>query len=420
MKQKIVRSKLGKNITVVTDALPGVSSATIGFWMDRGSRDEKESDMGLSHLYEHMIFKGTKKRTPVDIAKTLERSGGSLNAFTGKEQVCLHARFVDEELDTACDLIRDVFENSLFDEVELEKERNVVLEEIRGCEDNPEEFVHDAIMECLWPDHPLGWPITGRVHHVKSFRRNDIVRMHDLMRSNRIVVAASGNISHDELCRQLKPLSLNTVSLPPRKLGKMKPPVRRSFVRSTQQANVSVAFRVPEFTNSDKYPLFVLNAILGDGMSSRLFQNIRERLGLAYSVYSFLEANSDSGVMGVFLGADPANVEPALKSLFEELNSIRSKGILKEEMEFAKTYLRGNVLIGLESTGNRMGQIARSELYRNKAENIELTLKKIDLVKPVDIVRVANKYLTDANMAICAAAPKMKGMEAVIKKSRFK
>ena len=420
MKQKIVRSQIGKNMTVVTDVLPGVSSVTLGFWIDRGSRDEKEADMGLSHLYEHMIFKGTKKRNPEEIARTLERSGGSLNAFTGKEQVCLHARFVDEELATACDLIKDVFDNSLFDASELEKERNVVLEEIRGCEDNPEEFVHDMIMECLWPENPLGWPITGRVHHVKGFQRNDLLRMHEIMRNNRIVVAASGNISHSDLCRHMKPMALKSVGRPPRKKTALSGPVRKYFVRATQQANVAVAFRIPSFTSAEKYPLLVLNAILGDGMSSRLFQNIREKLGLAYSVYSFMEANTDSGVMGIFMGADPTAVDRAFTALFEELNSIRKKGILQHELEFAKTYLRGNVLIGLESTGNRMGQLARSELYWNRTEKIETTLKNIDKVTAKEISRVANSYFSDKNMAICVAAPKIKGMESVINKARFK
>jgi predicted Zn-dependent peptidase len=419
MRQKILRSKLGKNITVVTDTLPGVSSVTLGFWIDRGSRDEKESDMGLSHLYEHMIFKGTKKRNPEEIARTLERSGGSLNAFTGKEQVCLHARFVDEELITACDLIKDVFEHSLFDSAELEKERNVVLEEIRGSEDNPEEFVHDMIMECLWPENSLGWPITGRVHHVKNFKRADLVRMHKLMRNNRIVVAASGNVNHNDLSKLIMPMALQGVVCPQRKNRVLANPVRKYFIKATQQANVAVAFRVPAFTSVDKYPLLVLNAVLGDGMSSRLFQNIREKLGLAYSVYSFMEANSDSGVMGVFMGADPAAVDRAFTALFEELNSIRIKGIMQHELEFAKTYLRGNVLIGLESTGNRMGQLARSELYWNRTEKIETTLNNIDKVTLNDIMRVANNYFTDKNMAVCVAAPKIKGMETVINRVRF-
>jgi predicted Zn-dependent peptidase len=419
-KQTISRTRLGKGLTILSDRMPGVRSVSLGLWIKRGSRDEKPRALGISHFYEHMIFKGTAARTPKDIASVLEKSGGSLNAFTGKEQICLHARFVDNQLPEACELFQDIFRNSVFSEVELAKEKNVVLEEIASAEDNPEEFVHDLLMENLWFSHPLGTPITGRKENVRGFTQRDLFEFSRTASGSELVVSAAGNIRHEKLCELFKGLASRCrpeKTKRPKNHGALCR--RKLFEKEIQQANVALGFRVCPYTSDDRYALFVLNALLGDGMSSRLFQRIREDLGLVYSIYSFHEAYEDTGVMGVFFGTEPTQLQKAMDQVLEELRKLLRGEIDASELEFAKSYIKGNVLLGMESTGTRMGQLARSEIYLGRVENLEKTLKEIDRVNVGDIRRLGKRYFKDSNLAIAAAVKKAATFKDIVEKVKF-
>ncbi|OGJ87227.1 MAG: hypothetical protein A2268_06775 [Candidatus Raymondbacteria bacterium RifOxyA12_full_50_37] len=419
MKRQISRSKLCKTVVLISEKVPGVKSISLGFWINRGSRFEAREEMGLSHLYEHMIFKGTRSRSARDIARVLEQSGGNLNAFTGKEQICIHAKFVDEELPCAADVIKDMFLNPVFDTEELTKEKNVVLEEIRGSQDNPEEYVQDSFMQCLWPRHPLGFPIAGRSETVQTLDRDDLLSMQQRAFSSKIVIAAAGNVNHASLrslFRELGRLPRFRLSTPRAQLH----PVRRMlFDKEILQANVSMGFRICSYHSEDKYAFLVLNALLGDGMSSRLFQNIRERLGLVYSIYSFMDFFIDSGVFGVFFGTEPHQMRQAAEKALQEIRELVGGGVTDGELNFAKTYIKGNILLGMENTTNRMSQLARSELFTGAVEDMDIALSKIQAVSRSDLKRIGQRYITPKNLSMAVAMRKPARFKRFVEEVRF-
>lgn len=362
--------------------------------------------MGLAHLYEHMIFKGTANRSASEIARVLEKSGGLLNAFTGKEHVCVYARCVAGEFDTACEVIRDLVENPLFDGTELKKERGVVLEEIRACGDDPEDRVHDLLMDCLWPGAPLGYPIAGTEKSVLGLNRADLLRMNRAIRSSKMVVAASGNVSHERLAAHFKGIASPG---PARSLRRTNPggcPMRRLIRRPIQQSNVALGFKGCCFPSEDRHALMVFNTLLGEGMSSRLFQKLREELGLAYSVYSFLDSFQDTGLFGVYLGTDPGKTVTAVREVLREIRSALEGGVAEKDLDFAKSFIRGNVLLAQESTVNRMMHLARTELYLGRVEPVEKALERIERVTLRELRRVCGRYLTPDNLSIAVVAPK--------------
>jgi predicted Zn-dependent peptidase len=375
--------------------------------------------MGLSHFYEHMIFKGTKQRSTHDIARALEKSGGSLNAFTGKEQVCLHTKFVDDELALACDLLKDLFNNPLFAETEISKEKNIIIEEIKASEDSPEEFVHDALMRCLWPKQPLGFPIAGNRASIKRLGRHQLLSFKNRINGTRVVISAAGNVRHQRLCALFSGIGRNGRPAARRKrIGRL-PGKRRVYHKNILQANVAMGFRTCAFRSRDKYALLVLNTLLGDGMSSRLFQKIREKMGLAYSIYSFADAYADTGLMGVYFGTDANRVMKATENVLAEVKALVQGTISKEELRFAKSYIKGNILLGMENTTNRMSQLARSEIYLGQAEPIHKTLREIQKVRIDDLAAVGHKYFNDQNLSLAVVAPEDHVHESDIKQMSF-
>ncbi|MFH0920362.1 MAG: pitrilysin family protein [Fibrobacterota bacterium] len=423
LEQRISRTRLAPRLTVVSERVPGVRSVSLGFWVDRGARDETRASMGLSHLYEHMIFKGTRRRSPRDIAGALEKSGGSLNAFTGKEQVCLHARFVDDELANACDVIRDIFCESRFDSEELAKEKQVVIEEIRGSEDNPEDAVQEALMGCLYPGHPLGFPIAGQRKNLNAYNRASLLAAQRAMQGARLVVTASGSVDHRALCREFCALAALSGSGAKRPGARRAPApsrgCRRVLTRDILQANVALGFRACPYASPDKFALIVLNTLLGDGMCSRLFQSVREELGLVYTIFSFAEAFADTGILGVYFGTEPAKCLPALTRVLAEIRALTEKGVTPAELDFAKSYIRGGLLLGMENTGNRMGQLARSELYLGKTETVLTALRQLERITGEDLKHVARKYLTPANLSVAVVGPRQKGLHKALQRIAF-
>ena len=406
MENRVERSTVG-NLTLISEQVPGLRSISLGLWIDRGSRDENEAIRGLSHLYEHMVFKGTGTRSPEEIARVLEKRGGLLNAFTGKEHICLYARFVDDALPEACDVLRDLFCHPLLSAEDLEKEKKVILEEIRGCEDDPEDFVHEQLMGALFPNDPLGAPITGTGQSVSRLSRVTLQEFCCSLYGARLVIAASGNLRHKDLIAAFSRLPLNGKAL-------TRSPLRSASVRclrvfkekKIQQANIAVGFPICGFSSVDKYAFMALNILLGEGMSSRLFQKLREEMGLVYSVYSFLDAFFDTGLFGVYFGTDPERSLSAVRAVLKEINDGLSGGFTAKDLDFAKSYLQGNVLLSMENTTNRMIHLARSELYYRRYEPVSKTLEHIERVRPSDFRRIRDRYFSPEKMGVAVVAPK--------------
>jgi predicted Zn-dependent peptidase len=390
------KTVLDNGIRVVSESFPHVRSISIGVWTNVGSRDESESQNGISHFLEHMVFKGTKKRNVREIAQSLESLGGYLNAFTTKEQTCFYARVLDANLPQAMDVLADLLLNATFRSEELEKERLVVIEELRNSEDDPEDIIHDYFEKALFPSHALGFPIIGTEANLRSFQRHDL-REHLVKKylPSRIVVAAAGNVDHHELVRltrrYFQRLRLEGTQQK-RSPGPLRTivPMSREFPRPIKQAHVCLGTIAYSLKHRDRYPLVVLNALLGEGMSSRLYQTIRERYGYAYSVYSFVNLLSDTGIFGGYIGTDRKNIKSALDLFHGELAKLRTRTVSKAEIERTKSQIKGSMMLGLENMSSRMMRLGSSELYFKEYQSLDEIMKRVDEVTPGALKRVAN------------------------------
>jgi predicted Zn-dependent peptidase len=390
------KTVLDNGIRVVSESFPHVRSISIGVWTNVGSRDESESQNGISHFLEHMVFKGTKKRNVREIAQSLESLGGYLNAFTTKEQTCFYARVLDANLQQAIDVLADLLLNATFRNEELEKERLVVIEELRNSEDDPEDIIHDYFEKALFPDHSLGFPIIGTEANLRNFKRNHL-REHLVKEyiPSRMVVAAAGNVEHQDLVRlterYFQKLRLETAQQK-RSPGPLRTaaPMVREFPRPIKQAHVCLGTIGYSLKHRDRYPLVVLNALLGEGMSSRLHQTIRERYGYAYSVYSFVNLLSDTGVFGGYIGTDRKNIENALDLFHGELAKLRTRPVSNAELERTKSQIKGSMMLGLENMSSRMMRLGSSELYFEEYQSLDEIMKRVEAVTPGAMKRVAN------------------------------
>jgi predicted Zn-dependent peptidase len=395
-------------ITVLSETLPYVRSVSLGIWFNTGSRDEHVQINGISHFFEHMVFKGTNNRTAAEIATTLERVGGHLNAFTGKEQVCLFAHFLDEHFPIAIDVLSDMINSPRFDPADIERERRVIVEEIRNLQDNSEEYVHELLFQALWPGCSLGRSIAGTEKTIKKIGRPQLVRFRkSILSEGQVLVAAAGNIKHSDLCAAVSELLKHTCKHRSKRVRPKPARGARSIIgRDIQQVHISLGFPGYPFTSKKKYALYILNLILGEGMSSRLFQRIREEAGLAYSVFSFNEFFIDTGIAGIYVGTDPARSVECQKMIRDELKKICSEGISKQELAFAKTCLKGNLFLGLESTNNRMHRIARMELYQGFVDTMEATSRAVEGVTCAEVLEVAREIYTPRKLCLSVIAPK--------------
>ncbi len=376
--------------------------------MDVGSRDETQQESGISHFLEHMVFKGTKKRTAKEIAQALESVGGILNAFTTREQTCYYAHILDEHLPIATDVISDILKNSLLDSQELEKEKKVIVEEIKDIEDNPGDLIHDIYAEALWPEHPLGRPVIGTLETVTSFSRDNLTNfMQKNYNSRKVVVAASGNVEHEKLVKLIeKNLQFNSQNGNPQ--NSSAPPVKSNIKivnRETAQTHICLGVTSFPYKHPNRQILFVLNTILGGGMSSRLFQSVRENSGLAYSIYSFVDFFEDSGTFGVYLGTNAKQVTNALDLVLKEISKIKKESLTSQELYFAKSQIKGNLVIGMESTSNRMNRLARNELFLNEYLPIEKTIAEIEKVQEKQIHQIANELFNRDRICLALIGP---------------
>ena len=393
------KTVLNNGVRIVSERIPYVRSVSIGLWTNVGSRDESGSENGLSHFLEHMVFKGTKNRSVREIAQSLESLGGYLNAFTTKEQTCFYARVLDEHIERATDVLSDLLQNGTFKRKELEKEKVVVIEELKNAEDDPEDIIHDYLEKALFPGHSVGFPIIGTEENLRSFTRSHLQHYaSEHYIAPNVVVAAAGNVDHAALVRlaekYLSRLS-SSVKTPVRLQAPTKPPraVSREFTKHIQQSHICVGTVAYGIRHRDRYPLMVMNALLGEGMSSRLYQTIREKHGLAYSVFSFVNLLSDTGSFGAYIGTDKNNVANALELMHLEFQKLRGKSVPRTELDRTKSQIKGTMMLGLENMSGRMMRLGSSELHFNTFFSLDTVLKKVDAVTPDSINRVAKDLL---------------------------
>jgi len=405
------KTVLDNGLRVVSETIPHVRSVSLGLWANVGSRDENTSQNGISHFLEHMVFKGTKKRSVRDIAQSLESLGGYLNAFTTKEQTCFYARVLDTNTPEAIDVISDIVLNATYRQRELEKEKLVVIEELRNAEDDPEDIIHDYFEKAVFPYHSLGFPIIGTEENLRRFRREDLVSHVDHhYHPSRLVVAAAGNIDHAKLVKlsekyfgrfRLGDLQRKRLAGPTKGIR----PSIREYPRPINQAHVSLGTVSYSIHHKDRYPLLVLNALLGEGMSSRLYQTIREKHGFAYSVYSFVNMLSDTGLFGAYIGTDKKNIDNAISLVQKELHKLKTKPVSSAELRRTKSQIKGTMMLGLENMSSRMMRLGSGELYYETYVTLDSVLKKVEAVTSEAIQRVATDLFDERRFSTVIIRP---------------
>jgi predicted Zn-dependent peptidase len=403
------RTELGDGLSVLTESMPGVLSASIGVWARAGSVTETPTDMGVSHMLEHMVFKGTENRSAHELALVLERLGGSLDAYTTREHTSFQARVLDEHVDIALDVLADLVLRPTLREADLELEREVVLEEISTVDDTPDDLVFDLHSEALFGAHPYGYSILGTRETVSALTADDLQRVHERhYRPGNLVVAAAGKIDHDSFVEQVR-----------RQFGEGRasdrvpeaaPPMPMAVTdtrvdRPTAQTHV--AFGAATFGHGDprRYALILLSSAFGGGMSSRLFQRVREELGLAYAVYSYQSFQRTAGMAGVYVGTRPEWGEKAVDVVREEMSKLALHGLTAEELADAKGQVKGQVAISLESSSARLHRLAGSALYDEPFRALEEVVAKVDAVTAAEVAELAATYYDPSRQTVLRLGP---------------
>ncbi len=404
-KYMIKKSLLDNGLTVVTEAMPHVRSVAVGVWLRRGSRHEHSAKGGISHFIEHMVFKGTSRRTQAEIAQEMDAIGGQTDAFTAKEYASFNAKVLDEHLPQVVDLLADIVLDPSFDEEELERERKVVFEEIKMVEDTPDDLVHEIFIESFWPNHPLGLPILGTRETVEALDRAQLLRFfRETYTPANLIVSAAGNLVHegvveliDRYFQPLKPRPNGVHESPP-----TVEPAVRFREKDLEQVHLVLGTDAPAQSHEDRYTSYVLNTVLGGTMSSRLFQVIREKRGLAYSVFSGLSCYRDAGNLTIYAATSPQNSSQVVELVLAELRRIRREPVPATELRRAKDHLKGSLMLGLEGTGSRMSQLARHEMYFGRQISLDEILRGIETVQAEDVMRLAGSMFEDRPLALTA------------------
>ncbi len=403
------KTVLDNGIRVVSHQMPDHRSVSLGIWVENGSRHESESENGISHFIEHLLFKGTERRSAAQIAEEMDAVGGVLNAFTSKEHTCYYAKVLDENLPLAIDLLTDIFLHSSFDAEEIERERSVILQEISQAEDTPDDYVHDLFNHDFFKDHPIGRPICGREETVSAFRRADIVKFFkSRYHPRRVVVAAAGNICHagliDEMAARLGAVADDFDADNRFKLNGENPPDTASGVyphaKSLEQVHLCLGMTGIHQTHPKRYTAYVLNTLLGGGMSSRLFQEIREKRGKAYSVYSFSASYKDVGYTGVYAGTSLEDTEEVVDLIVKELKKFTASKITEDELSRTQGQLVGSMMLGLESTDSWMSHIARNEIYFGKTVTTDEICQRIRAVTRDEVIELAGAFFRSDGMTL--------------------
>jgi predicted Zn-dependent peptidase len=368
---------------VVTERIPYLHSVSMGIWLNVGSRDETETESGLTHFIEHMLFKGTEKRSAQEIAKQLDAVGGMSNAFTSKENTCFHAKVIDTHLPLVVDILSDIFLHSIFDGVEVEREREVILQEIHMVEDTPDEYVHILFNRNFWDGNPMGRPIFGSIQTVQSFTQEMILGyLNRGYHPDRIVLSAAGNVKHDEFLELVEP-AFSNIKRHAHTLNRKIPRINSRvdlYPRELEQIHLCLGTRGTSLVEKERYSCSILNVILGGSMSSRLFQEVRERRGLAYSIYSFLSSHTDAGMVGIYGAVRPHNIMETLEVIRGEIRRFKEEPISEAELRAAKEHIKGGIYLAAENTDNRMSRLAKNEIIFDRFvpyEEIEAGLEGV-------------------------------------------
>ena len=392
----IQRAELPNGVVIVTERMPQVRSVSVGIWLATGSRAESPDRNGIAHFIEHMVFKGTRKRTAEQIAQSVDSVGGMLDAFTAKEMTCFNAKVLDEHLPVAVDVLSDLALHPRFDAEDIAKEKQVVLEEIKMEEDNPEYLIHELFTQNFWRGHPLGMPILGTPETVSQFSRAAVSECYEEWYApNRVVVTAAGNLEH----ARLVDLVAREFGGATRAAAAVKPAPPRTHAAIDQRdkkelEQVHIVLGVPSYplAHERRYAASLLNVILGGGMSSRLFQNIRERQGLAYAIESDLSPYTDSGVLSVYAGTSRESATRLIRSVCDEFRSVRADGVTEEELRRAKDHLKGSMMLSLESTSARMSNLARQAMYLGRFITLDEMLASIEKVTREEVHTIARDF----------------------------
>jgi predicted Zn-dependent peptidase len=402
------KTVLPNGIRILTERIPHFHSVSMGIWVNVGSRDERTQERGITHFIEHMLFKGTGKRNARDIARELDAVGGLVNAFTSKEQVCFHAKVLHPHLPLVVDVLTDIFLNSVFAPDEIEREQQVIVQEIRMIEDTPDEYIHILFQEMFWQDNPLGLPIYGTLEGVEGLNRERILDyVSRMFQPERIVVAAAGNLEHHRFLDLVGP-SLETLNHP-KPLHRRQVPDDHHHLKiipkDLEQVHLCLGMHGPAQTDENRFLCHMLNVVLGGSMSSRLFQEIRENRGLAYSIYSFLNSHEDTGLFGIYAGIAAENVQETLAIIEEQLSVLVREPIPEAELQAAQEYLKGSMYLNAESTDSRMNRLAKNEYLFGRYVPFEEVEQRIDQVTAGSVLEWFQEVCEPPRLALMLLGP---------------
>jgi len=404
--RSIRRQALPNGLTIITEQMTHIRSASIGIWLETGSRDEDPEWNGISHFIEHMVFKGTKHRTAEEIARQVDSIGGNMDAFTAKECICFNVKVLDEHVPTALDILGDLVLNPVFDASDIARERGVILEEIKMDEDNPDYLVHEIFTQNFWKDHPLGKPILGTKETVKRFERQPVLDAYARrFVPGNIIVSAAGNLDHDRFVElvtrhfeHMKPLENGFHSSAPKIVSRI---ILRNK-KALEQVQLCLGVPAHPIAHEKRHAGYVLNTLLGGGMSSRLFQNIRERQGLAYSIYSDLNPYRDTGCLAVYAGTSLASAAKVVQSVVSEFHKLKTEPVPEEELRRSKAQLKGSLMLSLESSTARMSNLARQAMYFDRYYDLDELIQRIEAVTVEDLTSLANEFFKTESVAVTA------------------
>ena len=406
----VVREVLDNGLRLITETMPHVRSVTIGVWLTRGSRHESDERGGIAHFVEHMLFKGTDTRSAEDIAQAIDSIGGQLDAFTAKEYASYYIKVLDEHVPLAVDLLADIIRRPAFAADEIEREKKVILEEIKMVEDTPDDLVHELFTQHFWEGHPLARPILGTRETVEAFTRDTILDYFgDAYVAPNLVIAAAGNLDHGRV-RDLVQNAFGDMSAKREPFGEDPPRVSPQVVTRTkelEQSHLCLGTNSYPQRHSDRYVSYILNTVLGGSMSSRLFQNIREKRGLAYSVFSGLSAYRDAGNITIYAGCANEAIGEVIDLSVEELKAMKRTPVPDSELRRAKDHLKGSLMLSLENTASRMSHLARQEIYFERHFGLDETLAGVEAVSTGDIQRVAGDLFSNGSLAATVLGPSM-------------
>src|SRR5881409_2447975 len=402
--RNIHREVLPNGLVLITEEMEHIRSVSVGIWIKTGSRDEDLQWNGISHFIEHMVFKGTQHRSAEGIARQVDSIGGNMDAFTAKECICFNVKVLDDHLPIAMDVLSDLVLNPIFDVQDITRERGVILEEIKMDEDNPDYLVHEIFTQNFWKDHPLGKPILGTKDTVKKFEREPVLDFYkQRFAPGNLIICAAGHLQHEQfvdLVRKhfgdMKPMSNGFYSSQPKVVSRI---ILRNK-KALEQVQICVGVPSHPIAHEKRHASYILNTLLGGGMSSRLFQNIRERQGLAYAVFSELNPYRDTGCLSIYAGTSAEAAGKVVESILKEFRQLKQELVPEDELRRAKDHLKGSLMLSLESTSSRMSNLARQEMYFGHFFSLDELVESIEAVTADHIQRIAQKFFDQKHIAL--------------------